>query len=138
MKIFGFHLAGGGGDGIVDGLQPFGIEIEMIYVEGTQFGAFAGDEFEMLAECHGDSENVGEDDGRIHAEAAERLHGNFTSGIGIESHGKEAAFFGAESPIFREVASCLTHEPEGFGGGFFARKGLEEGLWRIGCLYHGA
>ena len=57
-------------------------------------------------------DNVGEQDGGVHAVATHGLQGHFTGEVGI-GQSVQNRTGAAQGAIFREGAAGLTHEPHG-------------------------
>ena len=74
--------------------------------------AFADLEPDRAAECVGNDENVGEDDRGIEIEAADRLQCDFGGELRREAEIEEAAGFGADFTILRQIAAGLAHHPD--------------------------
>src|SRR5581483_5500611 len=74
--------------------------------------AFANLEAHAAAECIRYHQDVGEDDRGIEAEAPDRLQGDLDGELRGEAEIEEAARFGADLAIFRQIAPGLAHHPE--------------------------
>jgi hypothetical protein len=90
--------------------------------------------FEFQREAHSlcRDENVGEDDDGVNIEATQGLDGNFEGQIGGLADLEERVFC-ADFTVFREVAACLAHHPDGKTGNRFAAAGAKEKLFTRKC-----
>jgi len=64
------------------------------------------------ADAHGleRQQDVGEDDGGVQLEAAQRLQGDLGGDVGAHAHLQERELL-ADGAVFGQVAARLTHEP---------------------------
>ncbi len=90
--------------------------------------AVAGFEGDALAERVGEDENVGEQDRRVEAEAADRLQRRLDRERGVIAKIEKRRGLGPKLAIFRQVAPGLAHEPDRRRFLPLARKRGEEGL----------
>ena len=75
-------------------------------------GPFARFEAYGLAQCIGDDENVGEEDGRIEIETPQGLQRYLGGEIGRIAELEEILRSGPDFPIFGQVAAGLAHDPD--------------------------
>src|SRR5699024_3223525 len=73
-------------------------------------------------------DDVGEEDGGVHAVAAHRLQGDLGDHVRVEA-GLQHAGALAQLPVFGQGAACLAHEPDGNGGRAFTAVGPDQ--WRV-------
>ncbi len=97
-------------------------------VERIEARAFADLEPHIASERVGDDENIREDDRGVEVEAADRLQRHFGGEFGREAQIEEAAGFGADFPVFRQIATGLPHHPDRRHRLAAAGKDLNEGF----------
>ncbi len=103
-------------------------------IQRVEPGTFADLEPDGTAERVGDHQNVREDDRGIEVEAPDRLQRYFGGEFRGEAEIEEAAGFGADFAIFRQIAAGLAHHPERGHCLAVAREHLDEGFdGRILC-----
>src|SRR5690606_8417902 len=78
-----------------------------------QHRAFAFLEGNLLAERIRHNENVGKEDRRIKAEAADRLKRHYLGQRRRIAKIEKAARLCPHLPVFGKIAACLPHEPDG-------------------------
>jgi len=79
------------------------------------------------ADAHGlqRQQDVGEHDGGVEVEAAERLQRDLRRHVGPPAHLDEAHLL-ADGAVLGQVAAGLTHEPHGRRVDWFTGAGIEE------------
>ena len=60
----------------------------------------------------GNGQDIGEKDGRIEREASQRLQRDFRGKVRVLRKGHEASGPLARGRIFRQIAACLSHQPD--------------------------
>jgi len=95
-------------------------------------GSSFGPETHTLAERVGHDENVGEQDGRVETEAADRLQRRFHGQSGRVAEVDERLRRGADLAIFGQVASRLSHQPDRGNALPLAGERGEKGLFGRG------
>ena len=88
--------------------------------------ALAGDEPEVGAQSVRDQQDVGEEDRRVEAVAADRLERDLGGEVGVVAQRQEIARLRARRAVLRQVASGLTHHPDRRDGKRFAREGAQK------------
>ena len=83
-------------------LAPYGL---------TEFGADALHQIVRKPHGFGHNQDVAEQDGGVHPVGIDGLDGHFGRAVGIEQELLEAAYLGANGPVFWEGSSRLTHHP---------------------------
>ena len=121
------------GDGFIDlgEVQRIGLKLGKIAImqRRSQLRAFAGAEAEALAHGVRDDQDVGKQDSAIHAKALERLDGDLGRGIAVVHQFEEAALFGPQGAIFRQITPSLAHQPDGRRVATFAlQHGEQRGI----------
>ncbi len=87
-------------------------------------------EAQRLPERPGHHQDVGEQDRAFHAEAADRLEGDFRRQFRRGAQGDEIARLGAHGAVFRQVSPGLAHQPGRRRPDGFATQRAQQGLGR--------
>ena len=95
-------------------------------VERVEPRAFADFETHITAERVGNDQDIGEDDGGVEVEAADRLQRYFGGEVRREAQVEKAAGLGADFTVFRQIAAGLAHHPDRRDGLPAAGKHLKE------------
>jgi hypothetical protein len=95
-------------------MELTGIEIDQALSRHgrRQQGAFPFGETQRLAQGVRDHQNVGKQDGGIHAIAADGLQGHFRRQFRIHTQIQKRSGLLAGLPVFGQIAPGLAHEPE--------------------------
>src|SRR6185312_4637989 len=94
-------------------------------------GPFPHFKANAAAERVGHDQDIGKDDRRIEAEAADRLQGDFAGKIRVEAEVEDAAGSGADLAIFRQVTARLPHHPDRGRLTLLPAEHVEQGLWVV-------
>src|SRR3546814_3017215 len=71
-------------------------------------------------------QDVGEQNGAVETETAERLKSHLVRRIAVVDEVEEPALLGSKRPVFREIAARLAHQPDRRFSRISAIHGLEE------------
>jgi hypothetical protein len=89
-------------------------------IERIESRSFTSLERHMLTESMRHHQNIGKHDCSVKAKAANRLQRNFCGELRIKTQVKKIIRFLADCPIFREISSRLSHQPNRRNGTVFA------------------
>ena len=81
--------------------------------DGIENGPLAFLESDMLCQPMWNDQDIGEQNGRIHAIAPDGLQRHFAGEFRRETEIEESAGLSADLPVFRQIPTRLTHQPEG-------------------------
>ena len=90
--------------------------------------ALAFDEVQAQPHRIGDGQDVGEQDGGVQVETAQRLQRHFTGDLRVLRHAQEAAGFLAGGAVLRQVTTGLAHQPYRRAIHGFAAQGAQEAI----------
>src|SRR5699024_1994160 len=94
----------------------------------VQYGATPGDYVDVDAGEFERDDDVGEEDGGVHAVATHRLQSDLGDHVRIEAGVQHAGAL-AQAPVFGQRAAGLAHKPDGNGGWAFTAVGADQ--WRV-------
>src|SRR5690625_2739709 len=104
----------GGKDGLKPLFQPPWIQAGQILnpPQGLETWAVPLLEPNLLPQGVGNDEDVGKENGRIEAKAADRLQGDLARQFRVVAEVEETACLAAHLAVFRQIAPGLPHEPD--------------------------
>ena len=97
-----------------------------------KLGAMAFDKTDVLAQCVGNDENIGEQNRSIRSKPFNRLQGHSGSPLRGVAKIEKPVGLGAKFPVFWEKTSCLAHKPERGPRSGLAGEGVEKKIGHSG------
>ena len=97
-------------------------------------GSLSLDELQPETHRPGDGQDVGEEDGGIEREPAQRLQGDLAGELRCAAQRKEAAGARPRRPILREIASGLAHQPDRSAVDRLSRERPQQTVVHRSCL----
>ena len=97
-------------------------------------GSLSLHELEPKPHRPGDGQDVGEEDGGVEREPAQRLQGDLAGELRRAAQREEAAGARPRRPVLREIAPGLAHEPDGSAVHGFSRQRPQQTVVHRSCL----
>ncbi len=105
---------------------PFKTIPDPIHKRRCKSRTLASLEPQILAQRMRDNQDIRKKDGAVEAKPVDRLDRHFGRSLVIVDQFQEAALLRAQFAVFRQVASCLAHQPDRAPCGPLTDKRFEE------------